>query len=120
MKRKAASAIVVYSLAVTFLYVAMYFIFLALDRANKVSPGLGALYVYGRVILMDSIPVVITAFCSIGAFKYLRGNNYGLSSAIIVTIICGILLWVLSFFMTNIYLQLLTHLLQLLTPTAGS
>jgi len=120
MKGKAAIAIVVYSLAVTFLYVAMFFIFLALDRANKVTPALGAVYVYGRVILMDTIPFVITAFGSIGAFKYLRANNYGLSSAIAVTIIWGILLWVLSFFLTNIFLQLLTHLLQLLTPTAGS
>jgi len=120
MKGKVVIAIVAYSLIVTCLYVAMYFIFLALDRANKVSPALGAFYVYGGVLLMDTIPLVITATCSISSFKYLRGNNYGLSSAIIVTIIWGILLWVLSFLIVNIYAQLLTHLLQLLTPTAGS
>jgi hypothetical protein len=105
MKGKIPIAIAGYSLVVTFLYVVMYFLFLALDRANKVSPALGAVYVYGRVLLTDTIPAAIMAFCSIGAFKYLRGNNYGLSSAIVVTIICGVLV--------------LTHLLQLLTPTAG-
>jgi heme/copper-type cytochrome/quinol oxidase subunit 3 len=115
--RRGAKFVVIYSVAVIITFVAVFLAFYVLQRSYRVSPQLAAIYVYGRVLLMDTIPLVIAAFCCINSYNYMRSINYSMLKNIIVCVVVTALVFAGTFVATNALFKLLERLLQVLTSS---
>ena len=97
---------------VVVLDIASFFTFAALLKANRVSPELGGVFLYGRVLLAQAIPIAATILCCIVAYRYCIRKRHRLSAAVAVTVLVAAATYTITMLLAGVALGLLDKVLS--------
>jgi hypothetical protein len=100
MKMKVTTGAAIYSLVATVLYTALLIVFVALKRADKVSPTFANVFFWGGTLLIQTIPVVIAAAASMKIWRCLAENKWGTIPAVLLVVVGTLVAYAFSYFVT--------------------
>ena len=102
---------------VVVLYIVCAMYFSTLLRTNRATPSTGAVFYYGRAIIIQLISLVGTAYGCRIIYRNLAKSTFGAVPIVSVTVVLGILIYVLSLFLVSAAFKFLDKLVfQTLRP----
>ena len=92
-------------------------VFIKAMQANRVSPTTGALFYYGRAVLLQVVLILFSIVCWLHLFSYFRLHGRGVLVAGLFTAMSVVVVYTLSGFVLSSFFMFVDYLLSSMMST---